>query len=123
MSNSGYITFKKNIDIKSIIQDIHDTNIRFFDSKITVELGEVLTIYVGENYQKNFGFKIWKCSPRKLEHTLGSNFGNYLCSIFTNNIALINEAKLSGEGMSGSWQPDIKYKDYSDYIDKNDLIS
>lgn len=125
MANHGFISSKKNLIKEQVEQDLNDICKNRFNGLLSVipsKWGENGSWFVHTKQNPHDrGFNIWIRSKKKLEHRHGDSWVMYLETVFSNELAIKYNGKLSDEGCgSETWAPiQNKYSSYRDYIIKD----
>jgi hypothetical protein len=124
MANHGYITTKKNLTAKRVVEDLQEINQRRFKGLLTVEVGRwkekgswVISYIESENSYP-LGFNIWMTSKRKLEHRHAGGYAYYIELVFQEELGAKYNATFSDEGHSDKWKADpSKYPTYRSWLE------
>src|SRR5208282_1954153 len=114
MANHGFITTKKNLNAKRVLEDLKEINQRRFKGLLKIEdsnWGSKGSWFVSyQDPKANFpqGFNIWLTSARKLEHRHTHAWAYYLELSFAEELGAKYNGTMSDEGHDKKWKPNPK---------------
>jgi hypothetical protein len=126
MVNHGYITTKKKLTAKRVLEDLQEINQRRFSGQLTIEDGVYgedkggwFVSYTDPKQTPSFpqGFNIWLTSQRRLEHRHSHGWYFYLELFFQEELGAKYDAVFTDEGHGDKWKPNpSKYSTYEDWL-------
>lgn len=120
MSNTAYVTTRKNLKPTDVYEALQEINLQKFEGMLSIKQNSHSSwnVIVSQDKNNQYGVYLWIDSKRKISisHPHGGDWYSWFMCRIQNELGFKFRGVLSDSGIEERWEPDRRYDSYIDWI-------